>query len=225
VHETVSPDSIPSSQNCSPKFGGVPTPTTTPTSNYSQSVHRLRNPRVPLRSSHRGLRRSASGSSIGPLNLRQSMISSTAPARVFFPGEFLYCHPWWILLFFSFSTPQQPISLSLTPGTSARPLPLLPCAAPPLRGRRPWQRPALARPSGHGVRPPAWPGQAAPSPQPLHAWAGAAPCGWRPFDRALSPTHPHGWPLFLSLSILVPRKKINKLRKCPYQILKQYAEI
>jgi hypothetical protein len=66
-HETVSPNSIPSSRNCSPKFGSVPTPA----SNYSQSVHHLRNPRVPLRSSRRGLHLGASGSSIGPLNHHQ----------------------------------------------------------------------------------------------------------------------------------------------------------
>jgi hypothetical protein len=65
-HKTVFPNSIPSSRYCSPKFGAVPTPATTPTSNYSQFVHRLRNPRVPLRSSRRGLRRDAFGSSIGP---------------------------------------------------------------------------------------------------------------------------------------------------------------
>jgi hypothetical protein len=64
---------------------------TTPASNYSQSVHRLPNPRVPLRSSHRGLRRSAFGSSIGLPNLRQSMDLTSAPAKVFFPGELHSC--------------------------------------------------------------------------------------------------------------------------------------
>jgi hypothetical protein len=78
---------IPSSRYCSPQFGAVPTPATTLPSNYSQFVHYLRNPRVPLRSSRRGLRRGAFGSSIGPPNLRQSTDFFSAPARVFFPGE------------------------------------------------------------------------------------------------------------------------------------------
>jgi hypothetical protein len=51
---------------------------------------RLRNPRVPLRLSRRGLCRGASGSSIGPPNLRQSTDLSSAPARVLFPGELLH---------------------------------------------------------------------------------------------------------------------------------------
>jgi hypothetical protein len=123
--------SIPSSWNCLPKFGAVPTPVTTPASNYFQSVHRRRNPRVSLHSSCRGLRLSASDSSIGPLNHHQSMDFSSTPARVFFPGEFLHRYPWWILVFFSISTPQQPLSLSLTPAVSAPFPPLLPCAALP----------------------------------------------------------------------------------------------
>jgi hypothetical protein len=65
----------------------VPTPATTPTSNYSQSVHRLRNLRVPMRSSRRGLRLVVSDLLIRPPNLCQSTISSSAPARVFFPSE------------------------------------------------------------------------------------------------------------------------------------------
>jgi hypothetical protein len=59
-------------------------------SNYSQSVHRPRNPRVPLRSYRRGFRRGASGSSIGPSNLQQSTDLSSAPSRAFFPGELLH---------------------------------------------------------------------------------------------------------------------------------------
>jgi hypothetical protein len=89
-HETVSPDSIPSSRNRSPKFIAVPTPATTLVSNYSLSVHLLRNPKIPLRLSRRGLHRCASSSSIGPPNLRQSKDFSSAPARVFFPGELLH---------------------------------------------------------------------------------------------------------------------------------------
>jgi nitroreductase len=72
-------------------LGAVPTPATTPASNYSQFVHRLWNPRVPLRSSCRGLHRSAFGLSIGSPNLRQSMDFSSAPARVFFPVRNLHC--------------------------------------------------------------------------------------------------------------------------------------
>jgi hypothetical protein len=78
---------IPSSRYCSPKFGAVPTPATTPASNYSQSMHRLRNLRVPLRLSRRLLHWGAFGSSMGPPNLRQSTDFSSAPARVFFLGE------------------------------------------------------------------------------------------------------------------------------------------
>jgi hypothetical protein len=44
----------------------------------------MQNPRVPLHSSHRRLRRSVSSSSIGPTNLCQSTVFSSAPARVFF---------------------------------------------------------------------------------------------------------------------------------------------
>jgi hypothetical protein len=68
----------------------VPTPASIPASHYSQFVHRLRNPRIPLHSSCQGLRRSAFCSSIGPPNLRQSKDSSLAPARVFFPSELLH---------------------------------------------------------------------------------------------------------------------------------------
>jgi hypothetical protein len=78
---------FPSSRNCSPKFGAVPTTATTPASNYSKSVHRPRNPRVLLRSPRRGLHCSASDLSIGPSNLCQSIISTSALAKVFFPGE------------------------------------------------------------------------------------------------------------------------------------------
>jgi hypothetical protein len=56
-------------------------------SNYSQSLHRLQNPRVPLHLSRRGLRRSVFDLSIGPPNLCQSTVFFSAPASVFFPGE------------------------------------------------------------------------------------------------------------------------------------------
>jgi hypothetical protein len=99
-HEIVFSDSIPSSRNCSPQFGAVPTPAITPTSNYSQSVNRLWNPRIPLHLSRQGLRLGASNSSIRHPNLHQSMISSSALARVFFPGE---KHPLLHLGFHCFS--------------------------------------------------------------------------------------------------------------------------
>jgi hypothetical protein len=86
----VSPDSIPSFRNCSPKFGAVPTPATTPVSNYSQYVHRRRNLRIPLRSFGRGLRRGVFVLSIGPPNLCQSKDFFSAPVKVFFPSELLH---------------------------------------------------------------------------------------------------------------------------------------
>jgi hypothetical protein len=119
---------------------------TTPASNYSQSVHRLPNPRVPLRSSRRGLRQSAFGSSIGPSNLRQSTDLASAPARVFFPGE----PPPWIstLVLYFFSppcaaplSPHRPPARARSAPARARPTPApwqrrSPCAhvpAPPVR--------------------------------------------------------------------------------------------
>jgi hypothetical protein len=131
------PNPIPSSRYCSPKFRAVPTPATTPASNYSQSVHRLPNPRVPLRSSRRGLRRSAFGSSIGSPNLRQSTDFLSAPARVFFPGEKPPLLHLGFLRFFVFPSVQSISHSSLTfPGGGA-PLPpfSLPGGAPfPLPG-------------------------------------------------------------------------------------------
>jgi hypothetical protein len=117
-HKTVHPNPIPSSRYCPPKFGAVPTPA----SNYSQSVHRLPNPRVPLRSSRRGLRRSAFGSSIGSPNLRQSTDFLSAPARVFFPGEkppLLHLG----FLVFSFSRPCRASPTLPSPSPAAVPLP------------------------------------------------------------------------------------------------------
>jgi hypothetical protein len=95
-------------------------------SNYSQSVHRLPNPRVPLRSSHRGLRRSAFGSSIGSPNLRESTDFLLAPARVFFPGEKPPLLCLGFLRFFVFPSVQGlPHSLLTFPGGGAPP-PLFP---------------------------------------------------------------------------------------------------
>jgi hypothetical protein len=136
-YETFPPNPIPSSRYCSPKFGAVPTPATTPASNYSQSVHRLRNPRVPLRSSRRRLRRSAFGSSIGSPNLRQSTDFFSAPARVFFPGEKPPLLCLGFLRFFVFPSVQSISHSSLTfPGGGAPPPPFsLPGGAPfPLPG-------------------------------------------------------------------------------------------
>jgi hypothetical protein len=85
-------------------------------------VHRLPNPRVPLRSSRRGLRRSAFGSSIGFPNLRQSTDFLSTPARVFFLGEKL---PLLHLVFFvsSFSRPCRVSPTLPSPSPAAAPLP------------------------------------------------------------------------------------------------------
>jgi hypothetical protein len=130
-HETVSPNSIHSSRKCSPKFGAVPTPATTPTSNYSQSVHRLQNPRVALRSSRRGLCLDMSCSSIRPPNLRQSTISSSAPAKLYFPVRNLHCCTYGFFV--------SPFSRRCKASLS---LPSLPPAAAPLRA--PFPPPARA---------------------------------------------------------------------------------
>jgi hypothetical protein len=130
-------------------------------SNYCQSVHRLRNPRVPLRSYRRGLRRGATGSSIGPPNLRQSTDLSLAPARVFFPGELLHSCS-------SFSSISRvwrgSTSFLRTLAPAAwRPVPG-PCARGPYGGtaaRRGW-------PTGHGL-------VAAPCPRELPPGAAPAP--------------------------------------------------
>jgi hypothetical protein len=85
--ETVSPDSIHNSRNCLPKFGAVPTPSTTPVSNYFQSMRRWQNPRVPLHSSRRELRPDAFDSSIRLLIRRQSTIFFLTPANFVFSRE------------------------------------------------------------------------------------------------------------------------------------------
>jgi hypothetical protein len=123
-------------------------------------MHCLPNPRVPLRSSHRGLRCSAFGSSIGPPNLRQSKDLASAPASVFFPGE----PPPWIstlvLLFFSppcatsLSLPTSPRRRDPHPCVCARPAPARGAAArggdvatPCRRGPAARPRPPRRRPS------------------------------------------------------------------------------
>jgi hypothetical protein len=134
-----SPNSIPSSRYCSPKFGAILTPATTPASNYSQSVHRLRNPRVPLRSSRRGLCRDAFGSSIGPPSLRQSMDSSRL--RRGSSSSVSLLHGFQPSSSFFFSPPcTAPLSL-LTGPRRRDPHPCAP--ALPLPAVRRW-RPALA---------------------------------------------------------------------------------
>jgi hypothetical protein len=167
-----SSDSIPSSQNCSPKFGAVPTPA----SNYFQSVHRLRNPRVPLHSSCWGLYLGASGSSIGPSNLHQSTISYSALARVFFPGE---KPPLLYLGFLRFPIRAGPPSTSPHLPRWRCPLPLVSPTAQSL----PVAAAAMAARAGLPF--------CAPSP-PSRPWP------WRP--KAASPTQPpplplpsHGW--------------------------------
>jgi hypothetical protein len=125
---------LPAPRNCSPKFSAV----STPASNYSQSVHRLRNPRAPLRSFRRWLRLGTSRLSIGPPNLRQSTVSSSALVRVFFPGE----KPLLLHLGFIVSPFSRPCRASLSlpsPHRQRRPSLLLPPRrGPPLLPR--WRR-------------------------------------------------------------------------------------
>jgi hypothetical protein len=108
-------------------------------------VHRLRNPRVPLRSSRRRLRRSVFGSSIGSPNLQQSTDFSSAPARVFFPGEKPPLFHLGFLRFFIFPSVQSLSHSPLTfPGGGAPPSVSPPRRRPflPPRRRRRW--PAVA---------------------------------------------------------------------------------
>jgi hypothetical protein len=101
-------------------------------SNYSQSLHRLQNPRVPLHLSRRGLRRSVFDLSIGPPNLCQSTVFFSAPASVFFPGEkppLLHLEFHRLFLFLSMSRLPLPSLLFPSDGApSLRPPP--PPAAP-----------------------------------------------------------------------------------------------
>jgi hypothetical protein len=103
-----------------------------PVSNYSQSGHRLRNPRVPLRSSHRGLCWGMSGLSIGPLNLSQSMDFSSAPVRVFFLGEKPPLLHLRFLSFFVFPSMQGLPVPPLTLLGGGAPSPYVPPGAAPL---------------------------------------------------------------------------------------------
>jgi hypothetical protein len=187
-HETFSPNPIPSSQYFSPKFGAVPTPAITPASNYSQSVHRLPNPRVPLRSSRRGLRRSAFGSSIGPPNLRQSMDLASAPASVFFPSE---PPPWISTLVFHFFSPPcaAPLSLPTSPRRrDPHPYACAPACGTALAAGRGGRRLGRGSPQRRRRSPlQAWPGGAAPAP------AAAAELLPSPAQPKLLP-HGHGIP-------------------------------
>jgi hypothetical protein len=118
----------------------------------------VRNPRVPLRSSRRGLRRSAFGSSIGSPSLRQSTDFLSTSARVFFPGEKPPLLHLGFFRFFVFSSVQSLSHSPLAfPGGGApppsvssprrRPFP------PPRRWRR-WPTAALALPRPTPARTP-----------------------------------------------------------------------
>jgi hypothetical protein len=123
-------DSIHNSRNCLPKFRAVPTSA----SNCFHSMRRWRNLRVPLRSSHRGIRPGAFDSSIGPPIRCKSTDFATAPASVFFSDEQtpLFLHP--VFRFFSPWNPSPPLSHLLSPSHVRRsPLPSL--LAPPAAGR------------------------------------------------------------------------------------------
>jgi hypothetical protein len=149
----------------------VPTPTTTPTSNYSQSMHRLRNLRVPLRSSRRGLRLGAYGLLIGPLNLYQSKDFPSAPTRVFFPSELLHSSS----LFSSISMVWESSTLFPCPCGTA------PCPWP----GRAWSRRRRAaarrgRPVGRWARPSLVPTRP-------HAKSAPTPMGARPAQRGRPP--------------------------------------
>jgi hypothetical protein len=100
-------------------------------SNYFQSVHRRRNPRIPLCSSRRVLRLGAFGSSIGPPIHRQSTIfsgefSPLLPMKVLcFPSPYASIHldspsPWCPLFVFVFLLSVCP---SLFPTPTSRDLP------------------------------------------------------------------------------------------------------
>jgi hypothetical protein len=113
-------------RNSSPKFGTIPTPATTLTSNCFQSVGHWRNPRVPLRPSRRGLRLGAFDSLIGPPVHRQSTIFFLDPAN-FFPFGELSPLPFMTVLHFSpFSqpNPSSPSHAAPAPGAASSPPPL-----------------------------------------------------------------------------------------------------
>jgi hypothetical protein len=118
----------------------------TPTSNYSQSVYHLRNPRVPLRSSRRGLYRDAFSSSIGPPNLGQSMNSSQLRRGSSSPVSLL--HGFQPSSSFFFSPPCAALSLSPPAPDSATPHPSTP--ALPLPAVRRWRSALATERLGHG---------------------------------------------------------------------------
>jgi hypothetical protein len=188
------------------KFGAVPTPATTPASNYSQSVYRLRNPRVPLRSSRRGLRRSAFGLSIGSPNLRQSTDLASAPARVFFPGEKPPLLHLGFLRLFVFPSVQSISRSPLTfpggggPSPSVSP-PRRRLFSPPRRRRR-WPTAALALPRPTPARTPPGSGGRAPR----------APCG-RAHLRPAQPRPPLRSPLFFPSSLFHGWEEEDEERK------------
>jgi hypothetical protein len=146
---TVSSVSIHNSRNCSSKFGAVPTPETTPASNYFQSVRRCRNPRVSLHLSRRELRLVAFDSSIRPSVRHQSMIFFSAPANSVFSCEppSIVVHkvsPFFVPIR---ATPFSPLSLSLHGGGAPSPSFPAPRAAPP-----PTTAPSPVRSSSPGLR-------------------------------------------------------------------------
>jgi hypothetical protein len=129
--ETVSPILIHNSWNCSSKFGAVPTLATTPASNYFQSVHCWKNPRVPLHSSRWELCLGAFYSSIQPSICCQSTIFFSAPVNSVFSSE---PPPLLSKFFLHFPLYAQPLSLSplslFLPGVSPPSSLFSPSAAP-----------------------------------------------------------------------------------------------
>jgi hypothetical protein len=108
----VSPHLLHNSRNCSPKIEVVPTLTTTPASNYFQSVRRRRNPRILLCLSRWGLR--------PMLSVHRSDLRFTVNRR-FYPrlrqGFFLVRnhHDFGSLFFIFFTIVLQPLPGRLLP--------------------------------------------------------------------------------------------------------------
>jgi hypothetical protein len=136
--ETPPSDSIRNPEIARRSSEVVLTPTTTPASNYFQSMRRRRNPRVPLCSSRRELRPGAFDSSIRSIVHPQSKILCSATARVVFSGEpspLLYL---WFLHVLRFSSVQGlPLPHLLSPGGDTPP-----SLVPPPRGGGRTGRPA-----------------------------------------------------------------------------------
>jgi hypothetical protein len=188
-YKTISSDSSPPPEIARRSSKAVPTPTTTPASNYSQSVHRLWNPRIPLRSYRRGLRLGAFDSLIRLVVRRQSVFSFSSLASTFFSDEVHHCFSLFPLHFrrlYYILSPQPhpphgplPLAVQLVPhGGSAPASPpraaaaaasgASECALPPMRER-------LSPPSALARRRDQrqlWPGTVWP--------AGRAPHGGRP---------------------------------------------